>query len=499
MTPPRGIHDLAAAEPDRVALVLARPGGDETTTFAALEARSNRIAHALAGAGVAPGERVAVALANGVDLFAAWNAAARLGAFVVPVSTRAAPAEIAYLVSDSGARVLIHGGGGAVDRARGEMRSLAGCFAADDPVFAAGPPTPPRQDYLGAPVTWMSYTSGTTGKPKGIERPPPPPLRETPPNPTMAFWGFGRDDVHLLCGPAYHTAPGAYAQMHLVEGATVVALPRWDPRECLRAIATYRVTSSHMVPANFIRLLEVPAAERAGFQLGSVRKILHGAAACPVSVKRRVMELFPDETVWEYYGASEGMGTVISPAEWLRKPGSVGKPFPGLDLRILGDDGAELPAGAIGTIYLRPTKGYEPRYRNAPDKTRAAYQGELFTVGDLGWQDEDGYVYIADRRTDLILRGGVNVYPAEVEGALCEHADVVDAAVFGVADERLGQRVQAMVELRAGAVLDLPALREFLAERLADYKIPAAIEIVATLPREESGKIRKRALAPQTP
>jgi long-chain acyl-CoA synthetase len=300
--------------------------------------------------------------------------------------------------------------------------------------------------------------------------------------------------VHLLTGPASHTAPGSYAQMHLAEGAAVVVMRRFDARECLRLVAAHRVTSSHMVPANFTRLLEVPPAERAAYDLSSIRRILHGAAPCPESVKRAVMDVFPPGTVWEYYGASEGMGTVISPDEWLAHPGSVGRPFPGLEVVAVGDDGQVLLPGEVGTLYLSAVPGYEPAYHGDEGKTRAAYHDGRFTVGDLGWVDGDGYVYLADRRTDLILRGGVNVYPAEVEAALVAHPSVADAAVLGLPDERLGQRVHAVVEPAAGVTVDLGSLQAFLAERLADFKRPATVEVVDRLPREPNGKIRRAAM-----
>jgi long-chain acyl-CoA synthetase len=474
----RGIHDLARTEPDRTALVFH----DGAISFAELDAATNRIAHRLADASVGQGDRVAVACTNRPELFAAWNAAARVGALVVPVSYRFTPPEVGYLLEDSGARALVHD----LDRLPDIDIPIWHVHELDE-----GPTDPPSKDFVGTPVMWMTYTSGTTGKPKGIVRPTPQPMRETPPQPYMQFWGFGRDDVHLLTGPAYHTAPGAYAQMHLVEGASVVLMPRFDAAECLRLIDRWRVTNSHMVPANFSRILDLPPDVREGYDLSSVRKIIHGAAFCPEVVKREIMEVFPPDTVWEYYGASEGMGSVISPAKWLEHPGSVGRPFPGLEVRILDDDGAELPPGEVGTVYISSVPGYEFEYHNAPDKTREAWREQRFTVGDLGWVDDEGYLYLADRRTDLILRGGVNVYPAEVEAALVEHREVVDAAVFGLPDKRLGQRVHAVVELTDGADADEGALLGFLAERLADFKRPETIELVDTLPREPTGKIRK--------
>jgi long-chain acyl-CoA synthetase len=246
-----------------------------------------------------------------------------------------------------------------------------------------------------------------------------------------------------------------------------------------------------MVPANFVRLLEV---DWAAYDRSSVRKILHAAAPCPVPVKRRIIDVFPSGSIWEYYGASEGMASVISPEEWLAKPGSVGRPFPGLSVRILDDEGGDLAPGEVGAIYISSFAGLRFGYHNDPDKTDRAWRDGFFTVGDLGWLDEDGYLFLADRRTDLIISGGVNIYPAEVETALLEDPDVVDAAVFGLPDERMGQKVHAVVEVRAGAGRDAEALLGRLAERLADYKRPRAVEFVDVLPREANGKVVKARL-----
>jgi long-chain acyl-CoA synthetase len=354
---------------------------------------------------------------------------------------------------------------------------------------------PPSDEFLGSTVMTMNYTSGTTGRPKGIERPLPEPASEYPHNPFAEFWGFTADDVHLLCGPAYHTAPGAYAQMHLGEGAPVVVMERFTADSCLRLIEAERVTTSHMVPANFVRILE---ADWTAFDLSTIRKILHAAAPCPPAVKRQIMDVFPTGTVWEYYGMSEGMATVISPADWLAKPGSVGRAFPGLHISIRDEHGTELPAGVVGSVFVSAMPG-SPKfaYHNAPDKTADAWQDDFFTVGDLGWLDDDGYLFLADRRVDLILRGGVNIYPAEVEHALATHPDIVDSAVFGLPDVRLGQRVHAIVELRAGADVDSEAITKHLRGELADYKLPATYEFVDALPREPNGKIRKHQLREQ--
>ncbi|HMK62044.1 MAG TPA: AMP-binding protein [Acidimicrobiales bacterium] len=485
----RGVAAIAAAEPQRLAVVF----GDRRLSFAELDRLADAWARALAPYVQRPGDRVAVALPNGIEVLAAWHGVARLGGLVVPVNTRLTAAEAAYLVSDSGARALVHDGAQSAREAAEQTRVGAVGLEAALSQLESGGPTP-RPEYLESPVTTMTYTSGTTGRPKGIVRAAPPPATVAPENPFAAFWGFRPDDVHLMCGPVYHTAPSAYALMHLVEGATVVVMARWDAPEALRLVEAERVTTSQMVPAQFIRILE---ADWQGYDLSSVRKVLHAAAPCPVPVKRRIMEVFPPGVVWEYYGASEGMATVISPEEWAAKPGSVGRAFPGLSIRILDEEGESLPVGEVGAVYISAFTGRGFEYHNAPDKTRSAWRDGYFTVGDMGWLDEDGYLFLADRRTDLILSGGVNIYPAEVETALLEDADVVDAAVFGLPDERMGQKVHAVVELRPGASPDAEALRARLSRHLADFKLPRSIEFVDELPREPNGKVVKSRLRQQ--
>ncbi len=486
---PRGLAGIARADPDRVALVF----GDRRMTFGELDRAANAMAHAFAPHVTNPGDRVAVMTGNSTDSFAVWHGVTRLGALVVPVSTRLKEAEVAYLAQDCAAVLVVHDGSAVAGRAA----ARAGVPALDvsDPAVAemlsAGRAEPPTEEFLGTPVVAMTYTSGTTGRPKGIARPAPAPARETPPSPFASFWGFGPDDVHLMCGPMYHTAPSAYALMSLGEGGTVVVMAKWDSTECLALIEAERVTTAQMVPANFIRILE---ADWASYDRSSVRKVLHAAAPCPVPVKRRIIDVFPPDTVWEYYGASEGMASVISPAEWLTKPGSVGRPFPGLTVRIVDEDGADLPAGEVGSIYISAFGGQRFQYHNAPDKTESAWQGDYFTVGDMGWLDDDGYLFLADRRTDLIISGGVNIYPAEVEAALIEDDDVVDAAVIGLPDERMGQKVHAGVELRPNASRDAGALTTRLATRLADFKLPRTLEFVDELPREPNGKVLKTRL-----
>ena len=358
--------------------------------------------------------------------------------------------------------------------------------------LAAADGVPVRDRAAGPSLVF--YTSGTTAKPKGIvlegfnrER-----MRMGMEG-QIALWGWTSDDVHLLCGPAYHAGPCGWTHTALYIGATTVIMPHWDAREWLRLVDRHRVTRAFMVPAHFIRLLEVPEEERTGYDLSSLRLIVHGAAPCPVPVKQRMIEWLGALgcEIHELYGASEGGATRISPAEWLERPGSVGLPWPGVEVRVLDESGSKLPPGEHGLIYITPMAG-RFEYRNDPDKTAEAWRDDAFTVGDIGFLDDDGYLFITDRKSDMVLWGGVNIAPREVEEVLYAHLGVVDCAVFGVPDERSGERLKAMVEARPGVSVD--ELSSFVRERLADYKVPKDWELVDELPRDSSGKVRKRLL-----
>jgi long-chain acyl-CoA synthetase len=342
----------------------------------------------------------------------------------------------------------------------------------------------------------MFYTSGTTGRPKGVIQGPFTPARAgASQDGQRRLWSWEPDDVYIVSGPAYHAGPGGWAMTAFYVGATTVILPTWDAREWLRLVERHRVTRSFMVPAHFIRILEVPEAERGARHLSSLRLIVHGAAPCPVDVKRRIMEALAPAQIWELYGMSEGGATRISPEEWLRKPGSVGTPWPGVEVRILDEHGVEQKPGVDGLIYVLPPGGARFRYHGDPDKTAAAWRDEGFTVGDVGHLDEDGYLYVTDRAADMVIRGGVNIYPREVEDALHRHPAVVDCAVFGVPDARHGEHLVAVVETRQPLSAD--ALMDHCRSILADFKCPEQMEVVDTLPRDPAGKVLKRRLKEQ--
>ena len=349
----------------------------------------------------------------------------------------------------------------------------------------------------GAP---MLYTSGTSGRPKGVRRP----LTGADPDDAAAtaawfFHLFGLapfgSHVHLCGSPLYHTAVLNFAAISVQLGHPVVLMDGWDPEEALRLIERHRVTHTHAVPTQFRRLLALPGAVRARYDTSSLRAVIHSAAPCPQEVKRRMIDWLGPVVV-EYYAATEGGGTLITSQEWLRKPGSVGLPWQGSQVRVLDRAHREVPAGQRGLVYLRMGAS-SFSYWGDDEKTQAARAGDLFTVGDIGYLDQDGYLFLCDRGSDVIISGGVNIYPAEIESELSCHPAVADAAVFGVPHDDWGEEVKAVVEPVAGAQAGpglTGELLAFLSGRLAGFKLPRTIDYVAQLPRDPNGKLYKRRL-----
>lgn len=483
----------AVHRPDAVALVV----DGAVTTYRELDDRCARVAAALVGLGVIRGDRVAVLLPNSREWFEAVHGIGRIGAIAVPVNVHFKADETAHVVRDSGsAAVIVHADHlDAAARVTDVARLVVGGTGADDYEAALGRAEVGEAALVGDgwPTT-MLYTSGTTGHPKGVAIGEGD-FRRSAAGVAMigSRWQIGSEDTYLLVGPAYHAGPAMWAQVHLAVGGTVVVMRRWDAHECLRLIAAHRVTITHLVPANFIRILDLPDAERERYDLSSLRVVLHAAAPCPVPVKRRIMEVFPPDTVWEYYGASEGGGTSIGPQEWLAKPGSVGRPYPGNEFRITDDAGEEVPPGVAGQIWVR-TALSSFAYHNDPEKTAASYRDGWFSVGDVGYLDEDGYLFITDRVSDMVISGGVNIYPREIENRLYEHPEIVDCAVFGAPDEQWGESLVAVVERAPGSALDRDGVVAWCREGLADYKKPRVVQFVDELPRDPNGKVVKRRL-----
>src|SRR4051812_6890895 len=401
MSDPVGMASHAEHTPDKPALVLGADG--PALTYGALAGRTTRLADAFIRLGVPADGTGAVAamVSNGFAFFETAAAACRAEARFLPVNWHLKSDELAWILADSGAQVLVAHASlrEFVDTAVAEAPACSVILVGDgyDEAIAQADPWP--HDGWLAPA-FIFYTSGTTGRPKGVVhgglKPETMALAQQG---LVALWGFRPDDVHLLAGPAYHAGPGGYAFTTLFSGGTVAILPTWDAREALALVERRGVTTTFMTPAHFIRILEVPEHERRAFDLSSWRLIIHGGAPCPIPVKRRIIEALPQTEVWELYGASEGGATRVSAQEWLERPGTVGRPWPGVEIRIDGD-------GPEGVIYIKPAGGATFHYHRDDAKTGAAWRDGAFTVGDVGRVDDDGYLYITDRVSDMVLRNG---------------------------------------------------------------------------------------------
>ena len=500
----RGFWRAAEAEPDRSAVIL-----EDGTRVAAGEllASCNRVVHGLRARGVARGDCVAMLLPNGVPILEVLLAAMQSGWYITPVNTNLAAPEIAYILKDSHAKAFVtHAAFGetcaaAADEAglHGSARFAVGSIAGfeDYAALKDGQPVGIPDDRVSG--TFMQYTSGTTGRPKGIRR-------DLVPMDPDVMWPLyaqhlsrfdiepGAGNVHLCTSPMYHTAPLAYTSFSLHYEHAVSLMERWNPETALRMIERDRVTTTHMVPTQFHRLLLLPDEERARRDVSSLRNVLHAAAPCPVETKRRMLEWW-GPVIYEYYGATEGGGTLVRPDEWLRKPGTVGRAWEGAEIRILDDDGNDLPAGEPGAVYMKLLQPFD--YKGDEKKTRESRRGDFFTVGDVGYLDADGYLFLCDRKIDMIISGGVNIYPAEIEAVLFTHPKVGDAAVFGVPDDDWGERVKAAIEPAPGVEAGEDFERELIdycAGRLAKYKCPRSVDVHEALPRDPNGKLYKRRL-----
>jgi long-chain acyl-CoA synthetase len=500
-----GLWNIAAEQPDRVAVV--DPAGREIS-YEELAAKANSYARGLQALGLESGDAIVVLQPNGDELVAAYFAAIQAGLYVVVVNWHLVGSEVAYILSDSGAKAFLahkqfadvaKAAADKVDipaRARFAVGDVDG-FRRIEELGAGERDGRPANRTAGSP---MLYTSGTTGRPKGVRRP----LSGADPDqvPFASTWFFGifglapfDDHVHLCGSPLYHTAVLNFVAISIQLGHTAVLMDRWDPEDMLRLIERHRVTHSHMVPTQFRRLLALPADVRARYDVSSLRNMIHGAAPCPLEVKRQMLDWW-GPVVTEYYAATEGGGTVITGADWRCKPGSVGRPWPGSTIKVFDDSGSELPVGEVGTVYMKMgDSSFE--YHKDKAKTEKARVGDLFTLGDVGHLDEDGYLYLHDRKADLIISGGVNIYPAEIEGELIMHPKVADVAVFGVPHEDWGEEIKAIVQPADGAepgdALTAEIL-EYARARLAKFKLPKSVDYLAELPRDPNGKLYKRKL-----
>ena len=496
--------------------------GKRRLTIEEMKARGRRAAAGLLTLGVEPGDSIAVMLRNDFPFFEASEAAGQVGAYVVLVNWHFTAEEAAYILRDSGAKVLIvHR-----DLLPGVRKAIplgVHVLVVETPPevreaydLAVLPPEPGevawevwRDDFsemtqqaLISPGA-VYYTSGTTGRPKGVKRTPTSPDQSAALSRlTARMFGleaaiFGGDNTRVatvLSGPMYHGGPNAAGRLAMLANADIHLQPKFDPEGLLQAIERERVTHLYMVPTMFVRLLKLPDAVKRRYDLSSLRWVIHTAAPCPPHVKREMIAWW-GPVINEYYAATETFASAfIGSEEWLAHPGSVGRPPEGVEVRILDDGGQAAPLGTPGEIYVRApaTPGFT--YHNDPGKRRAAEREGFVTVGDVGYVDGDGYLYLCDRKSQMVISGGVNIYPAEIEAELLKMPGVADAAVFGVPDEEFGESLAAHIQPSPDAVLDAPSVRQFLSQSLAKYKLPRTIVFEAELPREDSGKIFKRKL-----
>jgi long-chain acyl-CoA synthetase len=499
---------------DKPAVIL-HPSGT-VVTFAELEARANRLAHHFRKAGLREGDTIAAVLENNEHVHAVMWAARRCGLYYAMINTHLTAAEVAYIVENSGAKAVIGSratrpiceglasltelpdllmiADGAAGSATSASRDLAGWQRYPDCV-ADEPDTPIDDEREG---DLLQYSSGTTGRPKGIRRPLPHVRPAEAPNMLGALLtaiGMTSEAVYLSPAPLYHTAPCLWSTSALAMGATVVVMEKFDPEQTLEAIQRYRVTHGQFVPAMFVRMLKLPEAVRNSYDVSSVKRVVHAAAPCPVEIKQQMIDWW-GPIVDEYYASSEAIGsTLITADEWLAHPGSVGRSMM-TPLHILDEDGNELPAGQAGEIYFEG--GFDFEYLNDPAKTASSRDSHGWkTVGDIGYLDEDGYLYLTDRRHHMIISGGVNIYPQEAENILVTHPKVMDAAVFGIPDDEMGQSVKGVVQTvdAADATDEFgEELLTWLRERLTHYKCPRSISFEAQLPRTDTGKLYKQSL-----
>jgi long-chain acyl-CoA synthetase len=499
----------AAQVPDKIAAVMAGTG--ESISYGELERRSAQLARVLHQAGLRRGDVVALLTENSLRALEVYWAALRSGLYITAVNYRLKADEVGYIVNDSGAAALvisaaqaatataIHELGSPAVKLRLAFGGAVPGYDGYEETIAAAPDAPPKDQPRGAT---MLYSSGTTGRPKGV-RPPLPEAQVDGPAESLVelarlAFGFDENAIYLSPGPIYHAAPLRFCGAVQALGGTVVMMPRFDAEQALRAIQDHRVTHAQFVPTMFVRMLKLPREVRDRYDITSLRVAIHAAAPCPVEVKQQMIGWWGPVLV-EYYAGTEGNGmTAIDSGTWLTRPGTVGRPILGT-VRICADDGTELPAGQTGGVYFEQDD-IPFTYHNDPAKTRAAQHPDhptWTTLGDIGYVDQDGFLFLTDRKAFTIISGGVNIYPQETENVLALHPAVHDVAVIGVPDPEMGEAVAAFVQAAAGVVPG-PELEQeiiaFVKSKIAGFKAPRTVHFVDDLPRSEAGKLVKSEL-----
>jgi acyl-CoA synthetase (AMP-forming)/AMP-acid ligase II len=491
-----------------VAVVVDGSGGarPSTTSWAELNALVNRLAHGLLAEGARPGERLVWCGPNSLEVLATIHAARKLNLVAVPLSYRFNAEEMAYVIDNSDATTVIVDAEQAelVAEVREQIRKVrsiivfGGAAPANtrswDELVAGRPDTEPDVEPGSEAGAAMIYTSGTTGKPKGALR--------TSTDRALVFALLGElnllhaNAVHLTTGPMYHSGPLAFASLSHTLGAPIVVLRKFDATRWIDLVQEHRVTNTFSAPTQLKRIVSLPDDVLARADLSSMVTLIANAAPVPYALKQEIVTKLGDGFLYEVYGSTElGVDTVLKPEDQLRKPGSCGKPYGGVEMRVVKDDGTDAAVNEPGELFVRTPLVMDGYHRTAEQLTElGGNEDEWKSVGDVAYVDEEGYVYICDRKKDMIISGGVNIYPAEVEAVLYAHPQVLDAAVFGIPDDEWGERVHAIVQAKPGEAIDLAQLREFAEPRLANYKRPREYEVRAELPRTDSGKLLKRVL-----
>lgn len=488
--------------------------GDRRIPTTELRRRGAQAATGFESLGLAEDDVMAIMLRNDLAYLEALLGAGLVGAYAVSINWHFKTEEVGYILRDSGAKILVvHADLFAQCRASipddvtvivvATPPEVADAYGVDADALAPPAGLPEWESWRDEFEPWSGpsrpargniiYTSGTTGQPKGVKREALPSDAQKKVGALTEEWFGNRKGMStIVSGPLYHSVVNTYTRAALRTNGSVVLMPRFEAEELLKAIERHRVTHLHLVPTMFVRLLRLPEEVRNAYDISSLEYVIHGAAPCPPEVKRQMIEWW-GPIIHEYYGATEfGMVTRSDSHEWLARPGTTGKAWPGRVVEIHDDEGRKLPPGEVGEIYVSLGMLANFTYQNRDEQRREIERAGLVTAGDMGYLDEDGYLFLTDRKRDMIISGGVNIYPAEVEAAIGDYPKVVDCAVFGVPNEEFGETVAAAIQLVPGETATDQEICAFLRERIAGYKIPRVITFPDRLPRDDAGKIRKR-------
>ena len=497
----------AASQPDKPCVIDDRPDGTVVAwTYAELEERANRVANLLLSLGAGPGAKVLWCGPNSPAIVAVMNAIRKIGGVSVPLNYRLTPEEAAYVVNNCDAEIVYTDSEQAPMFAglRGQLEKVRHVIAVGGPApdgmlgdadIAAAPATVPDVGDVEGLGGSMIYTSGTTGKPKGALRTGGPDPEST--GALLTLLGYGPDDVYITTGPLYHSGPSAFLGASLLFGQTLIVQRKFDAEDWLRLVDKYKASSTFSAPAPVRLICSLPGAVKDRYDRSSMRVMLANAAPWSQELKRQYLRDFPPESLFEIYGSTElGVDTILKPEDQLRKPGSCGQPAPGIEIVLFDIDGKRVTGTGPehpGEVFVRSSSLFETYYKNDAGYEASGREG-FHTVGDIGYWDDEGYLYICDRKSDMIISGGMNVYPAEIEAALEQHPGIYEAAVFAIPSDEWGEAVHATVVRSAGSAVTAEEVTAFARDHLAGYKVPRSVGFVDELPRTGSGKVLKRQL-----